>query len=105
MAVTASARGSKIMAALVTTDRRRGMRGRISPLPVGVLASFYGRPSFADDPTLQEVIVTATRRSESAQDIPASITAITGSALEQSGITDTNQLARTLAGINVTDKG
>jgi outer membrane cobalamin receptor len=59
----------------------------------------------ADDITLQEVIVTATRRSESAQDIPASITAVTGIALEQAGIADTNALAHSLAGINVTDKG
>jgi len=78
---------------------------KVTPIAAGVLAVLHGVPSFADDTTLQEVIVTATRRAESAQDIPASITAITGSALEQSGITDTNQLARTLAGINVTDKG
>jgi iron complex outermembrane recepter protein len=105
MALTAIARGSKIMAALVTTDRRPRMRSRISPITIGVLASLYGLPAFADDTTLQEVIVTATRRSESAQDIPASITAITGSVLEQAGIADTNGLAHSLAGINVTDKG
>jgi outer membrane receptor protein involved in Fe transport len=96
MALTAIARGSKIMAALVTTDRRPRMRSRISPITIGVLASLYGLPAFADDTTLQEVIVTATRRSESAQDIPASITAITGSVLEQAGIADTNGLAHSL---------
>jgi hypothetical protein len=69
------------------------------------LAALYGAPSVAEDITLQEVIVTATRRSESAQDIPASITAVTGIALEQAGIADTNALAHSLAGINVTDKG
>jgi outer membrane receptor protein involved in Fe transport len=61
--------------------------------------------SVADDNTLQEVIVTATRRSASAQDIPASITAIAGKTLDQAGIADTADLARSLAGINVTDKG
>ncbi len=70
-----------------------------------MLAALYGAPSVADNDTLQEVIVTATRRSESAQNIPASITAITGPALEQAGIVDKVDLARSLAGINVTDKG
>jgi outer membrane receptor protein involved in Fe transport len=77
----------------------------MTPLAAGVLAVLYGAVSVADDNTLQEVIVTATRRSESAQDIPASITAITGKTLDQEGISDTADLARSLAGINVTDKG
>jgi outer membrane receptor protein involved in Fe transport len=70
-----------------------------------VLAALYGTASAADDNALQEIIVTATRRSVSAQDIPASITAITGVSLDQAGIADTADLARSLAGINVTDKG
>ena len=78
---------------------------RMTPVTVGVLAALYGTLSVADDNSLQEIIVTATRRSVSAQDIPASITAITGKTLEQAGIADTVDLARSLAGINVTDKG
>lgn len=78
---------------------------RMTPVTVGVLAALYGTLSVADDNSLQEIIVTATRRSVSAQDIPASITAITGKTLEQAGIVDTVDLARSLAGINVTDKG
>ncbi|MGA2707657.1 MAG: TonB-dependent receptor [Steroidobacteraceae bacterium] len=77
----------------------------MTPVTVGVLAALYGTLSVADDNSLQEIIVTATRRSVSAQDIPASITAITGKTLEQAGIVDTVDLARSLAGINVTDKG
>ena len=88
-------------------DTQRALRPfqKITPLTISVLAALYGAPSVADDITLQEVIVTATRRSESAQDIPASITAVTGIALEQAGIAHTNALAHSLAGINVTDKG
>jgi iron complex outermembrane recepter protein len=78
---------------------------RMTSVAVAVLAALYGAPSVADNDTLQEVIVTATRRSESAQNIPASITAITGPVLEQAGIVDKVDLARSLAGINVTDKG
>jgi outer membrane receptor protein involved in Fe transport len=77
----------------------------MTPVMVGVLAALYGPPSVAADDTLQEVIVTATRRLESAQNIPESITAITGVALEEAGIADKIDLAHSLAGINVTDKG
>src|SRR5208283_1863630 len=82
-------------------------KGRVHSLkPVGlaVLAALYGSAAAADDTSLQEIIVTATRHSESAQDIPASITAISGESLAQAGIVDTASLARSLAGINVTDK-
>ena len=85
-------------------NARRSLR-RMTPLAVGVMAALYGSLAAADDNALQEIIVTATRRSVSAQDIPASITAITGKTLQQDGIADTAELARSLAGINVTDKG
>src|SRR5271165_2960345 len=77
----------------------------VTPVALAVLAALYGSAAAADDTSLQEIIVTATRHSESAQDIPASITAISGESLAQAGIVDTASLARTLAGINVTDKG
>jgi len=90
-------------------DPRRALRPlqKLAPLTVGVLSALYGAPLVADDAgiSLQEVIVTATRRAESAQDIPASITAVTGAELEQAGITSTVDLARSLAGIDVIDKG
>ncbi len=78
---------------------------KMTPVTAGVLTALYGTLSIADDNALQEIIVTATRRSESAQDIPASITAISGKTLELAGIVDTVDLARSLAGINATDKG
>jgi outer membrane receptor protein involved in Fe transport len=49
--------------------------------------------------------VTATRRAVSAQDLPISITAVTGAALEQAGIQDIAGLAHSMAGVNFTDKG
>jgi iron complex outermembrane receptor protein len=54
---------------------------------------------------LQEVTVTATRREASAQDLPMSITAVTGSQLESAGIADVAALAHSMAGVNFTDKG
>jgi outer membrane receptor protein involved in Fe transport len=54
---------------------------------------------------LQEVTVTATRREASAQDLPMSITAVSGSQLESAGIADVAALAHSMAGVNFTDKG
>jgi outer membrane receptor protein involved in Fe transport len=51
------------------------------------------------------VTVTATRREVSAQDLPMSITAVPGIALEQAGIEDVAQLARSTAGVDFVDKG
>lgn len=94
---------------LVTRRRRPRVLRRASyqmtAVAVGVLAALYGTPAPADTDTLQEIIVTATRRSESAQNIPQSITAITGATIEAAGISDKVDLAHSLAGINVTDKG
>jgi iron complex outermembrane recepter protein len=59
----------------------------------------------ADAGGVSEVIVTATRREASAQDIPLSITAISADSLEQSGIEDIADLAHSMAGVSYTDKG
>jgi outer membrane receptor protein involved in Fe transport len=70
-----------------------------------VLAALHGPQAAADDVGLQEVIVTATRRVASAQDLPISITAVSGLALEEGGIEDVAELAHTMAGVDFTDKG
>ena len=71
------------------------------------MAAIYGTHAVADDTgiSLQEVVVTATRRAVEAQDLPISITAVTGAELEQSGIEDISSLAHSMAGVNYTDKG
>src|SRR5579872_5305095 len=82
------------------------MRGNLQPVAMAVLTALYGVPASAEQtPQLQEIVVTATRRAESAQNVPQSITAISGSALEQAGVVDKVDLGHSLAGINVTDKG
>lgn len=102
-------------------DRRRAARPTrrvtcaaldVRPVAVAVVSALYGSSALADQATppaesaaLQEIVVTATRRAESAQNVPISITAISGAALEEAGITDTVDLGHSLAGINVIDKG
>jgi iron complex outermembrane receptor protein len=79
--------------------------GSVTSLTAAVLTALYGAPAIADDNALQEITVTATRRALSAQDIPISITAISGTTLEQAGIQDISALAHSISGVNYTDKG
>src|SRR3984893_9640031 len=75
------------------------------------MAALYSTASLADNASesdsegLQEVIVTASHREVSAQNLPISITAVTGAALETQGIEDIAGLAHSMAGVNYTDKG
>jgi len=57
------------------------------------------------DRGVTEVVITATRREESAQTVPISITAIAADSLEKLGVEDVGDLAHLMAGINYTDKG
>jgi len=50
---------------------------------------------------LDEVVVTATRREENLQNIPASITAINAKQLEEQGITSTTALANSVPGLQL----
>jgi outer membrane receptor protein involved in Fe transport len=54
---------------------------------------------------LEEVIVTATARAESTQDIPYNISAIQGGDIEAQNIVDSYELMRNIAGISVVDRG
>jgi iron complex outermembrane receptor protein len=54
---------------------------------------------------LEEVIVTAQKRSESINDVPLSIQAFTGETLKQLGITDTRDLQAVVPGFTYSDSG
>ncbi len=54
---------------------------------------------------LEEVIVTATRRSETIVDVPYNISAVSGANLERSQVTDINALAQRLPGVAIVDTG
>jgi len=57
------------------------------------------------DRVLEEVIVTATARAESTQDIPYNISAISGADIQAQNIVDSYELMRNIAGISVVDRG
>ena len=52
---------------------------------VGATSALFCGTSIAQSTTLEEIIVTATKRAESTQTIPLSITAISGDVLEAQG--------------------
>jgi outer membrane receptor protein involved in Fe transport len=89
----------------VDPQRKRRQLAGITSVTAAVLTALYGETSVADDNALQEVVVTASRRAASAQDLPISITAITGDTLDQAGIQNISGLAHSVAGVNYTDKG
>jgi outer membrane receptor protein involved in Fe transport len=92
------------MTMTVSSRRFRRVAGATS-VTAAVLTALYGQTSVADDVGLQEITVTATRREASAQDLPISITAVSGLQLEQAGIEDIAELAHSMAGVDYTDKG
>src|SRR3984893_9552134 len=96
--------------ARVIPRHRRNQMGTLTTLTAAVLSALYGEaatavPAASEDNALQEVVVTATRRALSAQDVPISITAISGATLDKEGIEDIAGLAHSMAGVNYTDKG
>jgi len=54
---------------------------------------------------LEEVIVTATRREQTVQEIPYNISVMTGKAIDALNIVDQNELLRSMHGISVVDRG
>ncbi|MCR9105269.1 MAG: TonB-dependent receptor [Gammaproteobacteria bacterium] len=63
-------------------------------------------PALAQAPALlEEVIVTATRRSESIQDIPINITALSADLIARERLQDLTDIARRVPGMTVIDQG
>lgn len=83
-----------------TLYSRHWLRSRkMTGLSLAVAAALYGSQSVAQT-YLEEVIVTAQKRTESLQDTPLSISALTADALEQRDITNTEQLIDNVAGLH-----
>ncbi len=54
---------------------------------------------------LEEIVVTATARATTVQDIPYNISAVMGEDMEARQITDQNELLRSIPGVTIVDKG
>lgn len=82
---------------------KRPLAIAIAALAVPVLYSTT--VTAAQDGRIEEIVVTATRRAESIQDIPINIAAVSGEQLERVGITDLAEMARWVPGLHIIDQG
>jgi iron complex outermembrane receptor protein len=73
----------------------------LAALPLAVSA----QQQQEDDRAIQEIIVTATKRESSLQDVPFSVAAMTGDQIRNSGSSNIVDLARNIAGLTITDLG
>jgi len=81
---------------------------RAIPMVLAITAAFAGAEALAADasgPVLEEIIVTAEKRSENLQDVPISVVAISAQQIKDAGITDIRNLAILTPGLTVTSEG
>jgi iron complex outermembrane receptor protein len=69
-------------------------------IPHAVAAYTQDTPSDGESAQLQEIIVTATKRTEDIKDIPTSVSAISGDQLAEHHITDYDDITRTVPGVS-----
>lgn len=75
---------------------------------VSIATAILSQPSYVvaqESASLEEIIVTATRREMKASDIPFNISAINGDEIEEANIVDMQELMRAMPGITVADGG
>ncbi len=97
----------------ITTHNRSSSRITLSRAVRAVLIAGAGNlavatlagAAAADAGGLDEIVVTATRRDATILDIPYSISAISGTTLDQSHIQSLSDLARVIAGLSFVDQG
>jgi outer membrane receptor protein involved in Fe transport len=88
-----------------TGARRRGRSPRAIWIWLSAAALVPTDGAYAQREAIEEVLVTATRRTERIQDIPYNISAMSGEQLEAAGVTSLVDLTRTIPGIAYADLG
>ena len=74
----------------------------VTGLPFGAQAQTAAATrARADDVTLSEIVVTAQKREQMAQDIPVSLYAVSGKELEKQGITGIQEFGNNTAGVSI----
>jgi len=82
-------------------DRRKAMNTMKSLAPALALA-LQCAGAFAQAPALEEVVVTATKRAESLQDIPVTVNAVTADTLQDAGVVDLADVAQLVPSLTTT---
>ncbi|HEY0746970.1 MAG TPA: TonB-dependent receptor [Steroidobacteraceae bacterium] len=89
--------------------RNQTVSSRAASLVLTISAAVAGAQAYAADastaPTLEEIIVTAEKRSENLQDVPISVVAINAQQIQDAHITDIRSLAILTPGLTVTSEG
>ena len=83
---------------------KQNLKTTASALTLCIVGASFAAPAVAQDVT-DEIIVTATRRAETVQDIPINISAIGAANLEEQGFTEISEVLAYVPGINVVDQG
>ena len=78
---------------------------RISTLSAAIASTLMTGHATAQNGMLEEVIVTATRRAASVQDIPINITALGSDLIQRERLSDLSDIARRVPGMTVVDQG
>ncbi len=91
--------------------RRRTLRVTLATALLGSVQAFSqaavaedagdSRSAAATNSDLEEIVVTAQKRSERVQDVPISVSAFTPAQLEARGVTDSNQLTQVTPGLTM----
>ena len=84
---------------------RKTTNFQISTLSAAIASTLISGYATAQQSALEEVIVTATRRAQSVQDIPINITALGANLIERERITDLSDIAKRVPGMNLVDQG
>jgi len=71
---------------------------------IGAMAADDTTKAGEQDPSLREIVVTATRRAENIQDVPLSITAVTADDIAQRNFVSEEDYLRTIPGVNQVDE-
>ncbi len=88
-----------------TTFTRKPLVVAIGTAIAGASPMSIAQTADSDAGLFEEIIVTATRRETSMQDIPYNISAISGDALERQNIVNQTEVLRAMHGITVVDRG
>jgi outer membrane receptor protein involved in Fe transport len=86
----------------MTRNTKTGLLAGASALVMSLIGTNQVQAQDTRPNVIEEVIVTATKRAESVQDIPQSITAVSGKDLEAKGIENYEDLTRTIPGVIAT---
>lgn len=77
----------------------------VATLLAGVSSTLMVSPAHAEEALPGDIVVTATKRAERAIDVPISLTAISGEALEEQGVRDVNALIQRAPNVSFTSEG